>query len=263
MFDLMERCAARLMNGVRVNQIQRCIRNGVPVYAKRRKVCGSFIIWFGNCFLTLARSGICMFVRAGDWMKWEAHCSSLLYPDRPPVELGPGKVVSVAEIIGTSLRSLVLHNASALKPIIATARELHRVHQIHCQYFQSAWSHGDLHLDNILYDEATDRAFLIDFDTRHQFAISPTQRHSDDVYVFLMALIAIPEDHWFDLAIAFIREYSDHSVLQELERQLFVPAGFARILWYTRTQCAPIRQSAWRMEYLRQALSQFIHQDSN
>ena len=52
------------MNRVRVNQIQRTTRDGLPVFLKRRRFGGSIVIWFGNRFLSLASSGICMFVRA-------------------------------------------------------------------------------------------------------------------------------------------------------------------------------------------------------
>ena len=49
-------------------------------------------------------------------------------------------------------------------------------------------------------------------------------------------------EEWRQCATAFIAEYGDCSVLNELCRQLCVPHGFARILWYTRTNCASIRR---------------------
>lgn len=204
-----------------------------------------------------------MLVRADEWMEWEVYCSRLLYPDRPCVKTGPGDTVSIAEVNGTSLRQLMSRNATDLKPIIAAAHELRRVHQIHCRYFGGAWSHGDLHLDNILYDRMADRAILIDFDTRHEFGIDQTRRHSDDLNVFLLELIAIHDERWFERATAFIEEYGNSTVLHELNRQLFVPRGFARILWYTRTNCAPIHQTEQRMECLRQMLCQMTAVASN
>ena len=197
-----------------------------------------------------------MFVCADEWMEWEAYCSRLLYPDRPAVKIGPGKAVSIAEVQGTSLRQLIRRSETDLKPLVAAARELRRVHQIQCSCFRAAWSHGDLHLDNILYDQVADRAVLIDFDTRHEFGIDQTQRHSDDLKVFLLELITIHDEKWFQLAITFVEEYGDSSVLLELSRQLFIPCGFARILWYTRTNCSSIRLTEQRLMRLREMLHQ-------
>lgn len=256
MLDLLQRFAAGMMNRVRVNRTERDIRNGVPVFVKRRRAGGTVAIWFGNRFLALAQSGISMFVHADEWMDWEVYCSRLLYPDRPVATLGPGKSVGIAQASGTSLRQLVLHHETELRAIVAAARELRRVHQIECSYFRSAWSHGDMHLDNILYDPVTDRAILIDFDTRHESRVAKTRRHSDDLKVLLLDLISQPNETWLQLATAFLTEYRESSVLQELSRQLFVPRGFAKILWYTRTSCLPSRQTQQRMLCLQKAIDQ-------
>lgn len=178
MIELLQRIVAWLMNRVRVNQTQRSIRDGLRVFLKRRRFGGSMVIWFGNRFLSLANSGICMFVRARDWMAWETHCARLLYPDRPAVMIDPGNAVSLPEVSGISLRQLLHRHQTDLRAFAAAARELRRVHQIPCSAYQAAWSHGDLHLDNILFDSATNQATLIDFDTRHELGLRPVQRHT-------------------------------------------------------------------------------------
>ena len=256
MLELLQRFAAWLMNRVRVNQTEHGLQNGVTVFVKRRRAGSRTVIWFGNRFLALARSGVRMFVRADEWMEWEAYCSRLLYPDQPGVTIGPGEAVSIAKVHGTSLRQLVSRNETDLKPIVAAARELRRVHQIECSYFRAAWSHGDMHLDNILYDQVADRAILVDFDTRHESGIGQTRRHVDDLKVFLLELLAIHDAKWFPLAASFVEEYGESSVLHELSRQLFVPPGFARILWYTRTNCSSRRRTEQRMQRLRERLHQ-------
>lgn len=242
------------MNRVRVNHIQQRIHDRVPVFLKRRRIGGSSIIWFGNRFLALAGSGICMFVRADEWMDWEIHCASLLYPNRPEVRIGPGHSVSIPQVPGDSLRHLLRCKQMSASAFVAAAREIRRVHQLHCSIFKAAWSHGDLHLDNILYDSATDRAVLIDFDTRHELTISATQRHCDDLKVVLLELIAMPDEQWREPATSFIKEYGDSSVLYELGRQLCIPRGFARILWYTRTNGASIRRVRPRLQTLREII---------
>ena len=132
------------------------------------------------------------------------------------------------------------------------ADDSRRVHLLQCSIYNAAWSHGDLHLDNILYDSAVDRAVLIDFDTRHELTISATQRHCDDLKVVLLELLAMPEEQWRQPATAFLEEYADSSVLDELSRQLFVPRGFAKILWYTRTNCCSIQRLEPRLQSLRE-----------
>ena len=132
------------------------------------------------------------------------------------------------------------------------ADDSRRVHQLQCSIYNAAWSHGDLHLDNILYDSAVDRAVLIDFDTRHELTISATQRHCDDLKVVLLELLAMPEEQWRQPATAFLEEYADSSDLHELSRQLYVPRGFAKILWYTRTNCCSIQRLEPRLQSLRE-----------
>ena len=254
MIELFQQAVAWLMNRVRVNQIQQHLQDGAPMFLKRRRTGGSSIIWFGNRFLALAGSGICMFVRADEWIDWEVHCARLLYPERPDVRVGPGPAVSIPEICGISLRQLLHGTRIHVSAFVAAARELRRVHRLQCRIYKAAWSHGDLHLDNILYDPAADRAVLIDFDTRHELTINATQRHCDDLKVVLLELIAMPAEEWREYATAFIAEYGDSSVLYELSRHLCVPRAFARVLWYTRTNCASIRRLEPRLQTLREII---------
>jgi hypothetical protein len=253
MIDTLQRLVARLMNRVRVNRIQQDVRDGVPVFVKRRRAGGSVVIWFGNRFLAWAGSGICMFVRPSEWVAWEVHCAGLLYPERPPVKIGPGPSVIVPKVGGRSLRALLDRNEAGV------ARELRRVHQISCRHYGAGWSHGDVHLDNILYDPAAGRAVLIDFDTRHCLGINQTRRHSDDLQVLLLELIGRPDEQrpdirWRELATAVIEAYGDAAVLEELRRQLFVPRGWAKILWHTRTNCVSTRRLEPRLDGLREII---------
>src|SRR5688500_6342221 len=106
MMELLQRALAWLMNCIRVNQVQPCMRDGVPMFMKRRRTVVSVVIWLGNRFLALAHSGVCMLVRAGEWVDWEVHCARLLYPDRPGLIVGPGPSVIVPKVCGISLRQL-------------------------------------------------------------------------------------------------------------------------------------------------------------
>lgn len=65
-----------------------------------------------------------------------------------------------------------------------------------------------------------------------------------------------PAEQWRPLATAFIEEYGVSSVLDELIQQLIVPRAFARIFWYTRTNCSPIRRLEPRLRSLREIIRQ-------
>ena len=258
MIEMLLRLIAWLMSRIRVNRVERCDRDGVPVIIKRRRCCGSVVILLGNRFLALAQSGVQMFVRTRAWMAWEQHCVGLLYADRPQVLAERGSSVWVPAMPGTSLRRLLQQGDSCLDAFVAAAQELRRAHRMQCCFFSVGWSHGDLHLDNILYDGQTDRAFLIDFDTRHKLGIDENHRHADDLKVLLLELIAAPGEAWRPLATAFLNEYGEAHLLNELARQLAVPRGFARILWYTRTDCRPVREIAPRLRILRETIRQVV-----
>jgi hypothetical protein len=255
MIEPVQQVVAWLMNRVRVNQVQECVRDGAPVFVKRRRAGGQIVIWFANRFLALAHSGIRMFVHADEWTDWEVHCARLLYPERPGVKVASGQAVIIPKVCGRSLREMLHRDDTDVnKAFIIAARELRRVHQIQCSYYKAAWSHGDLHLDNIVCDLNAERAVLIDFDTRHDFRISQTQRHTDDLKVVLLELIGLADDKWIQLATAFIEEYGEGSVLSELGRQLFVPRGFAKLLWYARTNCSSIHRIEPRLQSLREII---------
>jgi len=258
MIELLLRLIARLMLRIRVNRVERCDREGVPAIIKRRRCCGSVVIVVGNRFLALAQSGVQMFVRTRAWMAWEQHCVGLLYADRPQVLSDPGPSVWVPAMPGTSLRRLLQEGDSCLDAFIAAARELRRAHRMQCCFFGAGWSHGDLHLDNILYDGETNRAFLIDFDTRHKLGIDENRRQADDLKVLLLELIAAPGEAWRSLATAFLNEYREAHLLNELAGQLAVPRGFAKILWHTRTGCRPYREIAPRLRILRETIRQLV-----
>jgi hypothetical protein len=252
MIDGLQRLVARLMNAVRVSEVQPTGYDGEPVFVKRRRAGGSIVVWFGNQFLALAGCGIHMFVRADEWAEWEMYCTRLLYPERPHLRILPGRSVVVPKVCGVTLRQLLLRDEPCVNAFIAAARELRRAHRIPCSRYKEAWSHGDLHLDNIVYEPVAGKAVLIDFDTRHDFRLSRAQRQSEDLRVMLLELMGLTDERWREAATALIEEYREASVLDELCRRLFVPRGFfAKILWHYRTNCAPTDRVEQRLQCTR------------
>jgi hypothetical protein len=248
------------MNRVRVNSLEQYVDEGAPAFLKRRRAWGAAAIRLANRFLALADSGTCMFASAGEWAAWEIHCARLLYPERPGVKAGPGRTVIIPRVGGVSLRELLQRGETdpgkTGEAFILAARELRRAHRIQCPYYNAGWSHGDLHLDNIICDGNAERAVLIDFDTRHEFRVGETQRQSDDVKVVLLELIGLPDERWRQPAAAFIAAYGAGAVLKTLSGQLSVPRGFARILWHARTNCAPLQRIEPRLRSLREIIAQ-------
>lgn len=258
MMDKLQRIFAGLMNRVRVNRLQAGVHEGVPVFVKRRRVGGSVVIWFGNIFLGLADSGMGMIVARREWAEWEVFCVRLLYPERAVALMGPGAAVIVSKIGGVSLRQWLQRGEQCHGAFRAAAREIRRVHQLPCQYYRGTWSHGDLHLDNILYDEVTDRAELIDFDTRHQVQRSARWRQADDLKTMLLELIGRSEGQWQSPAIVLLETYGVALVLNELSRQLVVPRGLAKVLWHTKTHGVSTLLLAQRITELRTMIQRVV-----
>jgi len=255
MIEILLQAAALRLNRVRVNDVEESMRDGVTVFTKHRRPRAATVAWFANRFMQLSGSGVCMFIRTSKWIEWEIYCAELLHPEQPPVMAASRRAVTIPKVYGVSLRELLRSESrEAHKAFAAAGGEVRRVHHIHCGRYRSGWSHGDLHLDNILYDPAADRAALIDFDMRHRFRVSEAQRQSEDLMVVLLELLGMPDDRWMPLATAFIEAYGDGDVLLELRRQLRVPEGFARLLYYIRTNGSPLDRTAPRLHRLREMI---------
>ena len=81
MMEPAERLVASLINRVRINHVQQCVREGVAVFIKQRRTGSPAVIWFANQFLALAHSGVCMIVRADEWADW-VRVGALWHGDR-------------------------------------------------------------------------------------------------------------------------------------------------------------------------------------
>lgn len=253
-----QQITAQLLNRVQVNNVRPEIRNDSRVFVKTRRFGGSFVIWCGNRFLSLADSGIHMFVWTRDWIAWELHCIQLLYPDRTATSVRSEKILDMPELCGVSLRELVRSNKLDANAAEAAACEIRRAHLLHCPIYNGGWSHGDLHLGNILFDHELNRATLIDFDTRHEPRLKETTRHADDLKTVLLELISTSATEWNDMAFSFLNAYQNCEVLRELSLQLTVPNGIARIFWHTRTANCSLQTIEPRLQSLREIIHQIV-----
>jgi|ERR1700730_1689602 hypothetical protein len=132
---------------------------------------------------------------------------------------------------------------------------MRRVHTLRCDEFGGLWSHGDPHIGNIVYDEVSDCARLIDFEIIHDRTLYAVERHADDLLVFLQDLVGrVPAGKWLPLAFCFVEAYGRTEVIAELTKRLIVPRGLAGVWWKLRTEYLDRRELVRRFDALRRTL---------
>jgi hypothetical protein len=231
---MISRLMARAIDAVRVNVVSPAEFEGATGFLKRRRLGMSAIIVAGNHFLRASNSGIRMFPGAADWLRRERDCYCQLYPERKCAFVG-STTLFVEKLPGISLASLA--EQGALTPAImqAAARELRRAHALR-EASNRAWSHGDPHLKNILYDRDSDRCHLIDFETIHETTRSEHWRHADDLLVALLDLLGGKMgESSHEVARLFLDAYDHKEVRTALMQRLGTPKGLEGVLWLTRT----------------------------
>jgi len=240
---------ARLIDAVRVNVTTEIVRDGRRLVVKRRRKGRSAVVACGNVFLALARSNIVMFPSVRAWQAWELHSYALLHGGARRAAAVGRDAIEVELLPGESLARRLARGPLAPAMMAAAARELARAHAL-------AWSHGDPHLGNVLYDDAVDRAYLIDFETRHEPCVSVTARRADDLLVLLMDLMASDASpRWLELVRAFVGAYPAEEPLALVRDRLRPPDGWARVLWRIRTHHRPAEWIRGRATALRALLA--------
>jgi hypothetical protein len=157
-------------------------------------------------------------------------------------------------------------NRGTLTPgmLKAAGQEYRRAHQFKTRELGCGWSHGDASMTNVVYDEKTKRARLIDFEIRHEKSMPARARHADDLLVFLLDLLGrTPTRQWLPFALCFLRAYGDSAVLQELKGRLVVPSGRAVIWWNVRTNFTSNAKVIRRFKALRRALDKLCQSGSD
>ncbi|WP_223755198.1 lipopolysaccharide kinase InaA family protein [Myxococcus sp. RHSTA-1-4] len=245
--ELWSQGLGRAIDAVRVN----AVTADATFWVKRRRFGMGAVIAAGNVFLRLSRSRIRMFASCSRWQEWELASFRLLHPGHA-AELRRGGAVALEALPGESLDRLLARGQLTAQGVEAAARELRRAHALVLPGAAVPWSHGDMHLKNVLYDADGQRAWLIDFETAHEADLSAEERHADDLFVFLLDLAGrAPEDVAEVLAGAFLRAYGREDVLRALLARLQPPRGLERALWKSRSQhLREARLLRW-LEFLR------------
>jgi len=227
-------------------------RAGRPVLVKRRRPMAWLVMQLANAFFRLARNPVRAIAGAAEWRGWEEECFRRLHGPNFAAGRDADGTLWVEWLPGVSLSRLLA--AGTLRPVhlAAAGAELRRAHAVPCAYHGSGWSHGDAHTGNFIFEAATGRARLIDFEVRHLRRLPESQRHADDLLVMLQDVSGrCPAEAWLPLAGAFLEGYDGPEIVALLGERLHVPRGIPRLWWAVRTTWMPRAELERRLAALR------------
>ena len=224
---------------------------------KRRRGAAWLVMRVANAFFRLARNPVEAIVDDGEWRKWEVDCFRLLHGPEFRAVCEPGGLPSVSVLPGLDLSQHFAAGSLGPVHLAAAGVELRRAHLLHSAFHGGGWSHGDPHTGNFLFDAATGRARLVDFEMRHHCDLPEARRHADDLLVLLQDVCGRCErDAWLPLATAFLGGYGRGEIIALLPDLLRVPNGIPRVWWAVRTSWLRRSELERRMGELRAALFQ-------
>jgi hypothetical protein len=242
------------LNNVFNSLVQR-YRGGRAVYIKARGGIGRLAHVAANLFFRVGKIPISFCTDPHFWQRWEVRCYRTLNGRFTAYPIGKHRVVQ-EKLPGKNLWEHMQKGTLTPKMIRAAAREFRRAHATPSEHFDDGlWSHGDGTMANVIYDPATARARLIDFEILHRRDLPAVKRHADDLLVFLFDLVSMsPRKRWLGMALEFLRTYGDSSVIAQVEKRLRAPAGLYRIWWHVRTNFVETHIVMRRLLRLRDAI---------
>ena len=248
--------AGSWIDRIKINALTREIRDGQPLWVKRRTPSARAIIHAANSFFWLVGNPVVVLGHPDEWRRWEIACFHRLHGDAFRVFADGAHAICAEEMPGTNLSQHLDAGTLTSAMVAAAARELRRAHAGECPTFEGLWSHGDPHLGNFIYDAAHDRARLIDFEVRHRQGIGARERHADDLLVFLQDLVGrVSRAEWLPLSRAFLAAYGDTEIVALVAARLVRPRGIASLWWAVRTTYLTSRELGERLGSLRTALA--------
>ncbi len=229
--DGLSHAATTFVDSLKINSISEKTRRGRRVVIKRRNGHSEQLADLANLYFRLSNIPIRFWSKVEDWKRWETECFQMLNGDRFRVY-----------------------------PSGANAHEFRRAHRFWSGEFGGPWSHGDATTTNVIYNQRTGRARLIDFEIIHDKSLPATARHADDLLVFLLDIVGtVPSQQWLPFALRFLNAYDNLDVIAELKNQLALPSGMAWIWWGVRTSFANPAKVKRRLEKLRGVITDLRH----
>lgn len=247
--------AGSLVDRVKINVVTREWRDGRPVWIKRRRRSAGPIMSCANHFFRLAGNPIRALTETASWQRWEVDCFLRLHGEKFHASTEGDRAVAAEEVPGKNLSQHL--NEGTLTPcmLAAAAVEMRRAHEELCSIFQGHWSHGDPHAGNFVYEPASGRARLIDFEVMHHPELPAEERHADDLLILLQDLVGrLRAEEWLPFAQAFLTGYDRSDIVERLRRKLVVPGGLARVWWAVRTTYLAPAELMRRVAALRESL---------
>jgi hypothetical protein len=258
--DAVRNAADRLVDSLKINSVSEQVRRGRRLVIKQRTVYSEPLAELANVYFRMAGIPIRFWAKIADWHRWEVNCFNLLNGDRFHAHSSGANTICADKLPGRSLSDHLKEGTLRREMMEAAGYELRRAHQLWSDEFRGPWSHGDAGTNNVLYDEKSGRARLIDFEIIHDKSLSTKSRHADDLLVFLLDVLALaPNRHWLNLVLAFLNAYDNAPVIARLKDQLAVPAGLAWIWWGVRTSFANPAKVKRRLEKIGGVIADLEH----
>jgi hypothetical protein len=255
--------ATRLVEAIAFNSIWEKKRGRKTLLVKRRNLHSEQLAELTNLYFRVANIPIRFWSKVEEWRRWEVGCFEMLNGDRFHAFKSGRRCVVAEKLPGESLWVHLNRGSLTRKMLRATAEELRRAHQFWSDEFRGRWSHGDASVTNVIYDAATNRARLIDFEIYHEKSLSAAARQADDLLVFLLDLVGtVPGRQWLPFSTTFLEAYGDREVIAQLRQQLDLPGGLAWIWWGVRTNFTNPAQVKRRLANLSRAIPKLkLHEE--
>jgi hypothetical protein len=249
--------ATSFVESLKINSITEEARRNRRVVIKRRNVYGVRAADLINFYFRAAGIPIRYLSDVREWRRWEARCFQMLNGDRFRAKVRDSRTVTLDKLPGDNLWEHMNRGTLTPRMLKAAGTEYRRAHHFKNKEFGSGWSHGDASMTNVIYNEKTGRARLIDFEIRHENSLPATARYADDLLVFLLDLVSrVSSRQWIRFAICFLRAYGDAAVMRELKKRLVVPTDLALIWWNVRTNFTGSAKINRRFQALRRAIGE-------
>ena len=248
--------ATRLVEAIAINSISEKVRRGRTVVIKRRNIHSEQLADLTNLYFRMADIPIRFWSKVEDWQRWEVGCFEMLNGDRFRAYASGARTVVANKLPGESLWEHLNRGTVTRQMLVAAATEFRRAHQFWSDEFHGRWSHGDGTNQNVIYDPASNRARLIDFEIVHEKSLATAARQADDLLVFLLDMVGtVPNRQWLPFSITFLEAYGDGEVIAQLRNQLDLPGGLAWIWWGVRTNFTNPAKVKRRLQSLSRAMA--------
>ena len=248
-------CAGELVERININRTWREVRDGRIFWCKQRRRNAAPVIACANLFFRAAGATIRVMRNTADWQQWEVKSFRDLHGDSFQSFFEQPGIVGAEELPGVNLTKSLDRGSMTPAMAAAAGREMRRAHAQNGSSNIGGWSHGDPHAGNFIYDEAAERARLIDFEVQH-VAVAAHERHSDDVLAFLLDLAGrIAAERWLACGRAFLDGYARPEIEREVSSRLIVPGGRSWPWFAVRTGFLSAAQARLRFDALRETMA--------